>query len=328
MARRSGPVKFGMTSSNNEDAHRAEGWRVGARLPIGGWTVGVVAREDGSGWVLREAGLAGQPRAELFSVDVGGQIGLCLERPGHAVAAAFGQGTLAVLGKRPGGGFWLAVRPAGCADWQYRGEVQVESLSALLVVSPVEIWALGQDCIGRWIKGSWEEVKAPAVIDQSRARLFVVGPIVALGTPEGLFLWREGERRWGRRGLEGAHVQGLSGAWIAAPDPEGGIRIGELEEAWVRWLGGLRAEARVLKLVCVANPPVEGVTGRTARMQLLLLPVGPDEGIVLVRSVEGGGLGVQQLRLPASPARIDIAGARGVLAVTADQRVLQSGASS
>jgi hypothetical protein len=224
----------------------------------------------------------------------------------------------------PGPRFTLLRLHAPSATWQAPLSTPATSLTSICGLGPAETWALGAEHLGRWRAGTWEDIAPPAPIDHRSDRLFALDGGAVLATRRGLHLWRDAQSGWGHRDVDGIHVRGLASPFIAARGAGGAVRIGRLDGAWVDWLGQVQGGADVVRFTWAPWP---GVLSARRAMQLLLVPHDTEahQGLVLVRSQPGGGFAVMRLSVPPDGAWAGVAGAAGLLAISADRRPIQLG---
>lgn len=277
----------------------------------------VIAQPDGSGWVFGwrggPAAALGERTGVIVRVDAAGQVTTTWEGAGWVRAGSIGPGAgFAVVG-HPGPRFSL-LRTTDGARWEDLGELPLASATTVLTISKDEAWILGAEGLCRWA-GAAAPVRGPGERDSTRDRLFRVGDAAVLATPDGLWIARDGGARWGHRHVDGAHVRALASPYVAARHG-GRLRIGRLTAAFVDWLGEVEGRG---------DPAALAWEG--GAVQLAVVPDDPAEhpGLVLVASSPRGGFERALLHLPPAAAWLGLAGARGVLAVTADRRLLQSG---
>jgi len=295
-------------------------WRDVGQLPATFTPRCVVARPDGTGLVCgKQQGEAAIYRADRAAVD------RVFAGTGQAVAAAFDPTVTAwsVVGTRKAEdaegstyALWKAEPP--WEAWSDMGPIPGESATQVLPSPDGAIWVLGAHTLLRSIDGgqNWDAVPPPRQNDLNWVtdRLFLAGRHMVLGTPEGLFVAREGGE-WGRRHVDGAHVRGLSGAIVAARMGRE-TKLGRLEGAFVEWLGQVEGEMDPMALV---------VEGRS--MQMLGIPADPEKHPGLVLLEDQGtekGFTTTLVRVPPWRDWMGIAGARGALAVSVTRTVMAS----
>jgi hypothetical protein len=278
----------------------------------------VLARTDGTGMVCgREEDAAAIYRADreaLHRVFIG---------TGVVVAAAYdaADNVWAVVGTRIADdvagstwALWTAAPP--WEEWAEAGPITGESATQVVPAPDGALWLLGARTLLRSEDGGqqWSEIPPPGTeeVNWVTDRLFLSGGHVVLGTPEGLFIARE-EGQWGRRHVDGTHVRGLSGAFVAAQMGRE-TRIGRLEGAFVEWLGKVEGEM---------DPMAFEVDGRS--LQMLGIPADPEKhpGLVLLED-QKKGFTTSLIRVPPWRDWMGIAGARGALAVSHVRTVIAS----
>ena len=307
-----------------------EGWRIGGQLPAALTPTVVLAGSDGSGlvcgWWGSLAGPLAERRLRVHRVSASGAAEQVLDDDGWVAAGHRRGDRVALLQVRPGPTWFLRLSDDGGWTWTEAQATAAASLSHVHLLDGGEVWGLGARVLGRWTPTGWEEIDVPVdQLDPHRHRLAGAGSTPVLLGPHGLLLWREATRTWASRRAGGAHVRALSGSYVAARGSQGAVRLGRLSEAWVEWLGAVEGGADVAAMV-----QAPWSTSGPLALQLLLVPGDPTRtpGLVLVRSLPEGGLAVERLKLPSSPGWVGISGPRGVLAVTLDRRLLQSGGPS
>jgi len=280
----------------------------------------VVARPDGTGMVCGKE----EEGAAIYRADRD-VLHRVFRGAGEVVTGAIDAAdhAWAVVGTRiaedvPGStwALWTATPP--WEEWVEAGPIPAESVTQVLPASDGALWVLGARTLLRSEDGGqqWSEVPPPGAEDINWVtdRLFLTGGQVVLGTPEGLYIAREGGK-WGRRHVDGTHVRGLSGPFVAARMGRE-VRIGRLEGAFVEWLGTVEGEM---------DPTALEVEGRT--MQMLGIPADPEKhpGLVLLEDRgKDKGFTASLIRVPPWRDWMGIAGARGALAVSHLRTVIAS----
>ena len=304
-----------MTSSEPD-----EGWLIGecGKLPLN--CRAVTARPDSSGFV------AGTPRdsmgsgleAAVFHVSSLGEPRELFRRSGMALDVHQADGVVALLVSTDGPVFHLHLSSDDGESWSDAIATSASSLRSVCCIGG-EVWAIGSETVGRWRDGVWEGLPQPTPINSRKCSLHSVAGTTVLATPEGLFIWREKERRWGRRAVEGAEVCGFQFPYVIGRH-RGAVRVGELEKAWVNWMGAVEGNGGV---VGFSWGTWEG--GESKALQVLMSQSGvPQFGaLTLLHSRPEGGFASRTLPLSPDGRNVGIAGATGLLGVMANGSTIQ-----
>lgn len=291
-------------------------WRAVGHAPAAFVPEQIHARPDGSGLIGGWSGgdVAGRT-GMILEVSAEGAVEVVWSGPGWVRSLdCRGDTCFAIVGHLRGAEPRFTLLRGTGHTWSDLGEVPAVSVTAVRAVGPDEAWMVGAGSLCRW-NGVFSSPEAPGERDGTTDRLFLAGDQVVLATPNCLWLPRDGGARWAKRDADGAHVRALAFPYVAAPRG-GGIAIGKLEPAWCSWIGTVDG----------AGDPI-ALTWAGGAMQMAVAPADPraNSGIVLVSSHPDGGFATSLLHVPPHDAWIGLAGARGVLALAADRRVLQAG---
>lgn len=289
-------------------------WKSDRQLPRAFVPEAVVASAWGGGWMF---GWQGGPTLEDREAIIAS-----IPPTGAATLHAVGRGWIRCGDARAGAVFAVQATPGprfsllrGTRQgWESLGEIPAKSVTQLLVVSSGEVWMLGADTLLRWRGGVFERHAAPGELDPTRDRLFFAAGLVVLSTPDGLYLARDGGRRWGHRSTGGAHIRAICAPYVAALRG-GRIWSGRLSGPFVDW---------IFELADPGDPCGLGVDA--AGVQLAVVPADPEShpGIALIHDSTATTYHTTLLRVPPTPAWIGLRGGRGVLALTAGRRVLEA----
>ncbi|ATB31219.1 neuraminidase [Melittangium boletus] len=284
-------------------------WERLGELAEGGKVGAVVASQDGFGLI----GAVTEPstgsllermksrRARLLRVAEGAVL-QTWEGPGW-IQALDSQGPLAaaiVATLKPSGSgsdYHLLLSTDGGREWSTRGLVSAPSLAQVRIVSEQEVWVLGAWYLGFSTNGgaTWAEVELEGERNPHTERLRRVdGGMALLG--KGLTVEPRGSPQVRLLETGASRLVDVDGAFVAAL-VDGQARVGERQEAGVRWLEPLPPGREPLRLAAS-----EGV------LRLLTRGADPSKGADPVLHVsEDGGTTWSHLSLPLGP-HVDIAG--------------------
>ena len=245
-------------------------------------------------------------RAAIWRVDAGAVTRALAAEPGWFVAAARrGAQIWGVRASRgadqDGSRYTVVVSENGGQDWEARGEIPSESVTALSVAGDGWGWAGGVADLFRTTDGgrTWSPVAVPGSRGVQKPNFAAPEPgVVLVGGPT-LRRSEDGGETWVT--LSEDEVLATDGAWVAGSYGQG-VRLGRIEGDAVAWRGEL--EEALLP---------DALTSDGDAVFVRAAPTGEDVGryVALIVSVDGGEtLGWEKLRGPSSTGTVGLGDGR------------------
>jgi len=243
-----------------------------------------------------------QRRTALWRIAGGEASEVMPSEPGWFVAAARSGAQIwgvraAKDAAQDGNRYTVVVSENGGQDWEARGDIPSESVTALAVSEDGWGWAGGVADLWRTTDGgrTWSPVVVPGSRGVQKPNFAAPAPgVVLVGGPT---LRRSGDGGETWVTLSADEVLATDGAWVAGTLGDG-VRLGRIEGDAVAWRGSL--DEALLPDALVSDG--DKVVVRAA-------PTGKDVGryVALIVSVDGGEtLGFEKLRGPSSTATVGL----------------------